>query len=409
MKKIFTFIFALIFTSFAFAELSTANRHVEIGFEAEGGFSNNYFTAKEFLVKDLVIDLNEIANKMPDNGLVLDFNAHTKTWVALNLSQKFKLNLFYGIEGTGYANVSKNFFELLCNGVELNSHEVIDLSVFGDIYAHTGVTFETQIKKFGIHLTPAFFAPIVHVAETTATVNYTSTADGLMRAEADLPLNIYTLVNLDGIKDKDIDSAYMQEVLAELVKSAGFDFAFEVDHSLGEKFTLGAFTRIPIVPGRLKYKTSVRYWGVAEQKNALGILDETNSYSSDYGHDDAVYSRETKIVHRPFILGLEAAWKPFGSWCTLYPKVNLAVRNPYTSENQVYGEYSLSGNFSLFNVLGLQFGTAYENLVFKQTAGFMVNCRVVELDGAIMFRGADFAKSFGVSGLGAYLGVKVGW
>ena len=169
------------------------------------------------------------------------------------------------------------------------------------------------------------------------------------------------------------------------------------------------FTRIPIVPGKLKYKAYKRYWGVFEQKNALGLLNETNSYTKEYGDDDAVYSRVTKTVHRPFILGLEGAWRPFGKWCTILPKVNLAVRNPYSDEAEVYGEYSLAADMRILNIIGLKVSTAYENLIYKHTFGFMLNTRIVEVDTGLQVRGADFEKSFGVTGLAAFVGVKFGF
>ena len=90
---------------------------------------------------------------------------------------------------------------------------------------------------------------------------------------------------MEGIDDKTIDSAFIQETLSELVKSAGFDFSGEVERSFGKKLDLGLFTRIPVVPGRLKYKAYKRFWGVFEQQNAFGIFDETNSYTKDYGEE----------------------------------------------------------------------------------------------------------------------------
>ncbi len=409
MKKIFNFILVLFFTSFVFADLVPQNRKLEVGVEAEGGLSNNYFRASEMLVSDLVIDLNEISNEMSGTGLVLDFLVNAKTWFALNINEKMNLKFFFGVEGSGYGNISKNFFDALCSGLDLNTDEDFNLKLYGDIYAQAGMTFKTQIKEFGVSFTPSLFAPVFHVAESKGTVNYKSTESGLIRAEADVPVNVYSVIDLDGIKDRTIDSAYIQDALSTLVKGAGFDLAFEIDHKIGEKFTLGAFTRIPLVPGSLSYKASTRYWAVFEQSNTLGVLNETSSTTKDYGHDDITYSEADEKIHRPFILGLEGAWKPFGNWCTFYPKLNLAVRNPYSGENQVYGEFAIVSDFSLFNVATLRLGTAYENLVFKQTAGFMLNFRAVELDAAVMFRGEDFSKSFGMSGLGAYIAVKCGW
>lgn len=409
MKKLLICFLTFICASFSFAELKRYDRKFEFGIETEAGASNNFIRLTDLLVEDLVIDLDEVSNELSDDGFIIDFNANVKSWFALNFNEKFRLNFFWGIDGSGYTGISKNFFDLFCKGFEVNSSESIDLKIFSDVYVQTGATFKTKIKDYGVHFTPTIFAPVIHVTETKGTAKYTSNENGLMRAEADLPLNLYSVIDLEGIDDKTIDSAFIQETLSELVKSAGFDFSGEVERSFGKKLDLGLFTRIPVVPGRLKYKAYKRFWGVFEQQNAFGVFDETNSYTKDYGEDDTVYSKETKKVHRPFILGLEATWRPFGAWCEICPKVDLAVRNPYSSDCMVYGEYNLSADFRLLNVVGLKFATAYENLIFKHSMGFMINAHVLEIDAGVQTRGADFARSFGITGFAAYVGLKAGF
>ncbi len=410
MKKTTIICFlSFIFISLSSGEINRYNRKIEFGVEAEGGFSNNYIKATDILVKDLVIDIAKLADDLYGKDFVVDFNVGAKTWLALNFSEKFRLNFFWGVDASGYSSISQNFFDLLCKGFEVNSSETIDVKLFGDVYALSGFTFKTKIKDYGLHFTPVLFTPLFHVNETKATARYTSNEEGLIRAEADLPLSIYSIVDLDGIEDNVKDSAFVQDMVAEIIKNTGFDFTGEIERPFSSSFDLGLFTRIPIVPGRLKYKAYKRYWGVFEQKNALGLLNETNSYTKEYGDDDAVYSRVTKTVHRPFVLGLEGAWRPFGKWCTILPKVNLAVRNPYSDEAEVYGEYNLSADFRLLNIVGLKFATAYENLIFKHSMGFMINAHVLEIDAGVQTRGADFARSFGVTGFAAYVGLKAGF
>ena len=75
----------------------------------------------------------------------------------------------------------------------------------------------------------------------------------------------------------------------------------------------------------------------------------------------------------------------------------------------VYGEYNLSADFRLLNVVGLKFATAYENLIFKHSMGFMINAHVLEIDAGVQTRGAHFARSFGVTGFAAYVGLKAGF
>ena len=88
-----------------------------------------------------------------------------------------------------------------------------------------------------------------------------------------------------------------------------------VERPLTKTFELGAFTRIPVAPGKLNYKTSTRFSASVKQSNILGYLDKTSSTETSFSTEETSYSQETTSVHRPFVLGVEGAWRPFGKWC----------------------------------------------------------------------------------------------
>ncbi len=408
-KRFISFVLILLTVSLSFAELASSNRYFELGMEVEAGASNNYFAAGDVLTKKLVLDLTKMAEDLNDSGLEFDFAGKEKNYLAVNAGKNFRLQLFWGLEGSGYGNISKDLFDMLGKGFSANSSKNIELAMYGDIFADAGISFKTDIKGFGVRFTPSVFAPLVHVAQTNAKITYKSTDAGLIRAEADVPVNIYSVVSLENMSDQEINAGYIQDVLGQMVSNLGFDFGFEIEHQITKTFEMGVFTRFPVVPGHLSYKASTRYWGVFEQNNLLGVLDETNSNTKDYGHDEFVYSRSGISVNRPMVFGVEGAWRPFGNWNVFRPKLNLAVRNPFTADYQVYGEYSLLADFTFLKVIGLRFGTAFENLIYKHTLGFMINARVVEVDAGVMFRGGDFVKSFDLTGAGAYAALKIGF
>lgn len=410
MKKIvFLAGLVLLLSSAVYAELDDYRRYFEFGVEAEAGASNNYFTAKDTLVKDLVIDLDDMTDSLSDKGLVIDFDVNFKNYIAINTSEKFRLRVFWGITGNGYGNISKELFEMLSGGFGQNTEENVDINLFGDVYAEAGVSYKTKIRDWGVRFTPSLFAPLLHVSETRANATYISNESGLIRAQADIPVDIYSAISLEDIDDVTVDSAYVQDALGKIVKGVGFDFGGGIERKFTKTLDAGIFTRVPVVPGRLGYKSSRRYWATFEETNLLGALSEVEDHSYDHGETDAVYSKETKWVNRPFILGAECAWRPFGSWATFRPRLNLAVRNPFSSEYQVYGEYSIAADFIILKVLGFKLATAYENLVFRQTFGIMINARVIEIDAYVQSRGADFGKSFDLSGAAGYVGLKFGW
>ena len=109
MKKTTIICFlSFIFISLSSGEINRYNRKIEFGVEAEGGFSNNYIKATDILVKDLVIDIAKLADDLYGKDFVVDFNVGAKAWLALNFSEKFRLNFFWGVDASGYSSISQN-------------------------------------------------------------------------------------------------------------------------------------------------------------------------------------------------------------------------------------------------------------------------------------------------------------
>jgi hypothetical protein len=79
-----------------------------------------------------------------------------------------------------------------------------------------------------------------------------------------------------------------------------------------------------------------------------------------------------------------------------------------TVDGKPHFNYSLTGELNAWIFL-LRLFTAYDELIFKH--GFMIglNFRVIEIDVGANVRSRDFAQSFGMSGVGAWLGVRIGF
>ena len=185
-----------------------------------------------------------------------------------------------------------------------------------------------------------------------------------------------------------------------------------VERPFFPSFDVGVFTRLPLWPGNLDYMASGKFTASFTEDNLLdkAMNSDNDLYESDYHLSDIRYRQvDTKHVWRPFKLGAEAAWRPFGNWAVFRPKFALVVRNPYTSDVMVYPEYSLAAEFAVFNIIGLNFTTAYESKVFIQQIGFMLNFRVIQIDIKASLRGASFVNSFNYTGAGVYAGVKIGF
>jgi hypothetical protein len=409
MKKLICIILALSVSLAAFAELHKPNRIVEIGLDSSVGVSNNYFDVRDILVENLVFDLQKIADEMPAGGLNFNAAFDSDFFINVNAKPTFRLGFFIGFDGSGIVNVPQQLFTLLAEGNSIDDTESVKLNASAQVFADMGITYHTVYRGYGLTITPAYYLPIVSVPDAEAKVTYTTNSDGTIRANATAPVTVYSLLDMKQFVDGDSSSADIQSQISDAMKCGGFDLALAVEHPVLSTLEVGAFTRIPILPGHLNYKMTANAHAEATVNNILGTLDDTNSSDTDYDVDDPVYDTASYTIYRPFRLGVEAAWRPFGSWCTLAPAVALVVRSPYSSDAVFYPEYRLDSTFSLYNIVALKFGTAYEGQVFIQRMGFMLNARVVEFDVETSLQGTDFFNSFNYGGLGVYAGVRIGF
>ena len=391
--------------------LSKPKRYFEIGVDADAAAANNLFGLKDVLTKDVVIDLTQISKDMADSGFTLAFFNKEKAYVNLNLSSRFRFSIFTAVEASSTLNISKDLFEILGEGFSSGDSKSVDLTGCSDVFTDVGFSFQTIVKGCGVKITPTYFIPLVYVPKTTATAKLTTSTSGAVRADAEANVDIYTAINMhDFMEDsKSFDS--LDFSISDLLSNGGLDLSLELEKNWFHNFNAGLYTRIPIVGGTLNYKMHTRYWAYAYETNPLGFLDDTEDHDYDNGHDDFTYSEESYKVHRPFKLGLNATYKPFGNWFKIMPALGFALRNPYTSGDRIfYMEYALDLRLSLLKqIFNFNLGTAYQNQVFQQRFGFSLNLRVLEIMAQASMCGTTLLTSFDRNGYGAFVGLRIGF
>lgn len=405
----------LIFTMLAFSVLSALHadfkkptRTVEIGIDAEAGASNSYLGLKDIFKEQIVIDLKEIAAQMNGEGLTFDFYA--KAGFHTSIQGEFnRYTFFTNLESSGYANVPQEMFDILSEGIKVGDDKEMELHAYGDVFLETGFSYYKKWDNLAISIRPAFVVPILYVEDATAKVSYYMKEDGRIGTRVDAPLTVYSALGLQPFVDNDFNSDDITGSIGNIARGGGFDLSLAVEKKLLKTLDGSIYTRIPIVPGTLNNKMTARYWAFAYENNLLGYLDDTEEHDADWGKEDVEYSSADYSVFRPFRLGVEGMWRPFGNWSYFKFGLGLAVRNPYSSNAIVYPEGELSADFKILNIIGFNFGAFYANRVWTQKVGVMINCHVLEIDAFAGFRCADFSRTFNMTGAAAGVSVKMGW
>ncbi len=398
MKK--TIAILMMLSAVALLSARVHDRYVETGFSAGVSGSNSYFGLGDIFTDTIVIDLNQIASDLGDNGLAFNLGVGLSNFTNLNFGPKFKLGFFLNAEGFASSSIPKSFFELAAEGNSLNKTYTGDLNIIGDAFVEAGAYFGTRIAFLDVKFQPALFMPFFHIEDPTASYSFRTNSDGTLYADVQASIPIYSVVPLDG--ESDIVAG---EAISNLVASSGLDFSGGASWDLFPRFlTVGARVKhLPLIPARLENRTLMTASYTVDMSdliNNMGSGDMFNTTeSSDYVSD-----KKQVYILRPFKLGVNAVFMPLrNEFISLEPNLDLGV---YKS---VYVDAGIKVKFDLFNILALTASSNYEDMIWKEQLGLMLNLRVLEVDFLVGSQSDDFVKSFAGAGLGASLGMKFGF
>ncbi len=411
MKKlIISFLVQIVICVSAFCGdyLKMPRRYFEIGVKAPVGISNNAIGVADLLKKNLVIDLEKLADDLPKDGLIFDMNTAPDFSMNLNLSNGFRFGLKLGIDGYSKVDFSKSLIDFLCKGNDLNETLNFDGGVNADIFAHLDLSFGRDINQLHVEFTPSLFVPVAHIETTSATAYLKNAPDGKIEALAQANLMAYTCFNTRPIFDKDCKDS----VFANVASGCGFDISASVEQKVLESLVAGAYLRLPIVPGTLGYSTGMNCKVGFEAKSVVALVSkEENASSFTSEMSDISYGNEPYVINRPMRFGIQCAWRPFGSWCSFNGLLGLGLNEPFSKYGKTtcFLEYDFGCDMLLFHVLGFNLSSNYYNKVFTQQLGLVINLRILEIDVGVSVQGSDFARSFCASGIGAYAAVYIGF
>jgi hypothetical protein len=411
MKKIAAFAalaaIALPLSAFDYTVLHPVHRYFEIGVKADAGVSNSYFDAKEYLVKDLVIDLRKIADEMPDSGLSVDAYASPCYQMNLNLDNGFHFGLETGVEASGWGMVSKDLFKFLGYGNAGASSMSFDGDMTGDAFYHVSTSVGFRLGKVRITATPSVFVPIAHADADNFKVSFTNSETGKTTATGAADVTLYTFTSAQSLFE---GRGLSGSAASDAASSIGADLAGAVEFPLVEKMLqVGAYLRMPIVPGTLRNTTSMTISGIYEVDSLAGLLSSSAQTTQSFNVSDKTYGTAEFRISRPLRAGAELAWRPFGEWFTFSALAGLGVRYPFTDAAVFYPEYNIGMDTQLFHVLGIGISTGYFDKLFMHQLNIMINCRILEIDAGVSLQGENLVQSFKGTGLGAHVGVFLGF
>jgi hypothetical protein len=396
MRKLFVVIFAITLLIPLHAQdgkkrFDFSRKYFEIGVDTVIGFDNDLISANDIFKKNIVVDLDELGDKIDDDGLHINADIHTGFFINVRMQEKWGLGFYEGIDGGIYGNLPKSLFTLIAEGnIDTRSFSGT-IKASGAVYESTGLSAFLQLKKWRFGIGPAMFVPLVYIPAKSGITYYIDTEEGI-KLDAEGEIEIFTI---------DMDSLNPAGIFA----SGGFDLSVDAEYALFPFLNLGAsISNIPLVAGELRnvnrYTLDQFYLDIGLNK---GLDLPTPSFTS-------VSEACEKKVRRPLRFDAYAQYRPLSSNRDLLVlRGNVGFTADITEQTQYFNAGLEIQSHLLRNMLFISLATGYTESIWKHRVNLALNFRALELDLGAAFRSQDFVNSFQASGVDVVLGVRLGW
>ena len=393
--------------------IDNPHRIFEMGFALDVSASNNIFGLNEIFVKTFILDLKKIADKTPSYGFAFKPVVSLSSFMNLNLFNGLHLGFESGLEVNGSFGIGKSMFDFLGYGNSLGALIAVDANAYADVFTHVDIKVGLNfLDGYHLEVQPAIFLPLAHVNTESAKASLQNTADGKIAMTAEGQFGLYSFTDLQKI----IEQKNMEDIASSLNSGWGFDIASSVDKEVIDKLVVQAYSRIPIVPGKLNHKATLKA-SVSGKFDGVQRLIESAGGEAPVGFTSEStfsYSQETYNLSRPFRIGGRASYQPFGDWVTFGAQLGLGVKEPYSGTAKAYAEYEVSARVGIVSpkigeIIGFRFSHGYLSEIFHNQITFLFNFRAFELNLGVSFKGSDFPSSFALHGLGAFIYMAFGW
>jgi hypothetical protein len=216
--------------------------------------------------------------------------------------------------------------------------------------------------------------------------------DGKIQTSGTATIKAYSLLNFNDTSTFTADTIF---------SAMGFDVSLYAEYPVFSTLDVAVdLKHIPIVGGKVPYEVNfVTDFDMTIESLMSGELEDMDDKLSD---PEAEFTDSDKRLYRPFEMGFSAAYRP-AKWFAFLPSINFVFDKPF------FVEYGLGAQFHWSKWIFATVSTNYENRNFVQRLELLFNARVFELEIILQSNSADFLKSFQLAGVGAGVGIKLGF
>ncbi|AFG36262.1 hypothetical protein [Spirochaeta africana] len=350
------------------ALLSTGNReYFESGFSMTSGFQNSYWTTGRIFNPTLVIDFDDMYQRIGDGGFKFGANFGGESHFTVHVLD-FGAGVYMDSETFFEVGVPKGLFGFLSEGFEMDTtYEGRSSSVLQSFLEYGAYgSYNLEPYTFGVKV--GKYVPIAYTRNGISSYSFRAEQDGRIEGTARIEAELYSAVDLEHMESFDA---------AEVMSGPGglkLDFGVVYNPDRNKPKWGASFTNIPLYAPLPQY--AWRY-SAAAGASTDGILDSLDSGDDPFDVDDPDIEFEamedsSQRIYMPFRAG--------GFYrVTAVPLIDIIGHGAvvFAEPFRVNGGVHVEGSFFPLSILSV--GLAHEDIAWRSSLGLRVNLRVVEL------------------------------
>lgn len=368
-----------------------SREYFELGVSSGFRFGNSAMGLSDMLTRVVVIDLEELYDATPDDGLRIGAAAAAELHLALQFG---KLGLGFYTDSCDLSRtvIPRTFIGLLTQGNEPDQSYSGSAEILQRAFAQAGAAASYEIGGFVIAAKFGAFAPLLYSGDNAqAGFTLETATDGTIRGEVFAAGDIYTAFGEGDFQ------------------GLGFNLSLGLvrPDEEGKPLYGAGLNNIPIVAARPGYVIEVEQ--LRYEFEATELLEQLESGGDPFTTVSEIGDVETRPlassdqpkIHMPFsVSGFYRLAIPV---IDIIPDAELVLDDPVRLNAGVVVE----GNFFPVNMFSIGFGR--RDYLWYGSAGLRVPLRVFELDIQVASVGTVPLGIFDLSGLGAKISLALGY